>query len=85
MKMAHLTFMNSNIGVWVGPQFFGALKTNIPQVALQGVDPTAYPADLKGYLSQSGGSNNGAASMAKTVIDYAANCPTSAIVLAGWR
>jgi Cutinase len=77
--------MNSNIGVWVGPQFQAALKSSIPSVAFQGVDPTAYKADLSGYLSQDGGSNDGASSMAKAVIDYAAECPTSAIVLAGWR
>ena len=77
--------MNSNIGVWVGPQFQAALKTSIPNVAFQGVDPTAYKADLSGYLSEDGGSNDGASSMAKAVIDYAAQCPSSAIVLAGWR
>jgi hypothetical protein len=77
--------MNRNIGVWVGPQFFEAVKANIPNVAVQGVDPTAYPADLKGYLSESGGSDNGAASMAKTVIDYTSKCNNSIVVLSGWR
>ena len=54
-------------------------------VALQGVDPDAYPANLDDYLAESGGSDAGAASMAKAVEDYASKCPTSTIILSGWR
>lgn len=75
---------NSNIGVWVGPQFFDALRALIPGAAFQGVDQTAYPADLKGYLEQ-GGSDSGAESLQTTVDRYAELCPDRAIVVAGWR
>lgn len=78
------TNKNSNIGVWVGPQFFEALKADIKGVALQGVDPSAYPADLHGYMAEEGGSSAGAKSMAKMVIDYQTKCPKSAVVLSGW-
>lgn len=74
----------SNIGVWVGPQFFSALSSKISSVALQGVDPSAYKADLEGYLAE-GGSNDGAKSLAETVDAYIAKCPESAVVVSGWR
>ncbi|CRG89243.1 hypothetical protein PISL3812_06279 [Talaromyces islandicus] len=77
------TFDSGNIGVWVGPQFFEELSARIPSVTLQGVDSTAYKADLDGYLSD-GGSSDGAASLASTVNDYNSKCPDSAIVVSGW-
>jgi len=68
----------------VGPQFFGAIKAGIPDVALQGVDAAAYPANLKGYIVE-GGSITGAASLAKTVNAYTAKCKDASIVISGWR
>ncbi|KKA22717.1 Cutinase [Rasamsonia emersonii CBS 393.64] len=73
----------SNIGVWVGPQFFSALSSKISSVALQSVDPSAYKADLEGYLAE-WGSNDGAKSLAETVDAYVAKCPESAVVVSGW-
>jgi hypothetical protein len=73
-----------NIGVWVGPQFSSALSSLIPGAAFQGVDSTAYTADLEGYIAE-GGSNAGAASLAATVEAYTAKCPTTPIVVSGWR
>ncbi|EIW75914.1 carbohydrate esterase family 5 protein [Coniophora puteana RWD-64-598 SS2] len=77
------TFDSGNIGVWVGPDFNDALKSNIPSVAVEGVDPTAYPATLDSYLSE-GGSNSGAQSMAQTAQAYVQKCPNAALVIAGW-
>jgi len=51
--------------------------------AAQGVDPSAYPATLGGYLTEEG-SDDGAVSMARTVSSYVSKCPQSAIVISGW-
>lgn len=74
-----------NLGVWVGGEFAQSLKSLIPSVAIQGVDPDAYPADLNDYLSEDGGSDAGAASMAQAIEDYASACPKSTIIASGWR
>jgi len=60
------------------------VKAGIPGVALQGVDATAYPANLKGYIVE-GGSATAASSLAKTVNSYAAKCKDTTIVISGWR
>jgi hypothetical protein len=72
-----------NIGVWVGPNLQQGLA-KLPSVAFQGVDSSAYLADLQGYLGD-GGSNAGATSLAQTVTDYVAACPDSTVVITGWR
>ncbi|KAJ7067507.1 carbohydrate esterase family 5 protein [Mycena amicta] len=77
------TFDSGNIGVWVGPQFQAALTARIPGVAFQGVDPTAYLADLQGYLGEAG-SDSGAQALADTVEAYSAACPASTLVVSGW-
>lgn len=71
--------------MWVGPQFFEGLRTSIKGVALQDVDSDDYPADLNDYLEESGGSDAGAASMAKAIEDYTSQCPDSTIIISGWR
>ena len=73
-----------NIGVWVGPQFFDAVAQSLPSAALQGVDASAYVADMHGYLVE-GGSDAGAAALAQTVDAYVAACPQSSVVVSGWR
>ncbi|KAK7055391.1 carbohydrate esterase family 5 protein [Favolaschia claudopus] len=77
------TFDSGNIGVWVGPQFRSALEDSIESLAFQGVDSTAYPATLGGYLSN-GGPASGAQSLADTVTQYASECPQATIVVSGW-
>jgi len=76
------TFDEGNIGVWVGPALGQGLG-KIGPVAFEGVDPSAYKADLQGYLAD-GGSNAGSAALAKTVTAYSRACPDSAIVISGW-
>lgn len=49
------------------------------------MDPDDYPANLDDYLAEKGGSDAGATSMAKAVVDYASKCPASIIILSGWR
>jgi cutinase len=77
------TFDEGNIGVWVGPALMDAFRSGASSFAAQGVDASAYPADLNGYVNE-GGSDSGAASMASTAAAYAQACPDSAIVFAGW-
>ncbi|KAJ6502762.1 carbohydrate esterase family 5 protein [Mycena vitilis] len=77
------TFDSGNIGVWVGPQFQSALKSQINSLAFQGVDASAYPATLQTYLGESG-SDGGAQSLADTVTDYVSACPDSSVVISGW-
>ncbi|KAF7325057.1 Carbohydrate esterase family 5 protein [Mycena kentingensis (nom. inval.)] len=77
------TFDSGNIGVWVGPQFEAALRERIQNVAFQGVDPSAYLADLQGYLGESG-SDAGAQALADTVEAYARICPDTTHVISGW-
>ncbi|KIY65360.1 carbohydrate esterase family 5 protein [Cylindrobasidium torrendii FP15055 ss-10] len=74
------TFDRGNAGDWVGPNFFEALGDN---VAKQGVNSDAYPADLKGYLEE-GGSNAGSQALADTVQAYVAKCPNSPVIIVGW-
>lgn len=70
--------------MWVGPQFFQSVQQTVKSVALQGVDPNGYPADLQGYLSE-GGSNSGAQAMVDQIEQYAQKCPNSKIFVTGWR
>ncbi|KAI9163696.1 Cutinase-like protein [Paramyrothecium foliicola] len=77
------TFDSGNIGTFVGAPFRDDLLSKHSSVAFQGVDPSAYPADLAGYI-QEGGSKSCAKSLATDVEVYASACPQSKIVISGW-
>jgi cutinase len=77
------TFDSGNIGVWVGPQLGEALSSKISSLAFQGVDSSAYAADLQGYIGEDG-SNAGAQALADTVVAYSSACPDATIVITGW-
>jgi hypothetical protein len=74
----------SNVGVWVGPQFLAAVKSNVDSVAVQGVSEDAYPADLAGYLDEDGASEAGAQSLAAQVVAFTEACPDAKVVVSGW-
>lgn len=76
------TTETGNVGTITGPPFFQALYRNIgsSKVALQGVD---YPASIQDFLA--GGDNGGSQTMANLVNQTASRCPTSKIVLSGYR
>lgn len=71
-----------NVGSLAGPPFFNALVADLSnaEVAVQGVD---YPADVIGFLA--GGSSAGASTMAGHVKTIKSSCPTTKIVLSGYR
>ncbi|XWX01813.1 hypothetical protein V2A60_009842 [Cordyceps javanica] len=79
------TFDSGNIGPWVGQPFRDALysKFGAGRVALQGVDPRDYLADLDGYI-EDGGPESCAVSLGKAVERYSARCPLAKIVISGW-
>lgn len=70
------------IGSVVGPPFQSALQAALGSKSLsfQGVD---YPASIAGFLE--GGDPNGAATMAKDVTSTASSCPSTKIVMSGYR
>lgn len=77
----------SNIGPWVGCPLQDAVKAKFGKsvkVAFQGVSAQDYSADLNGYI-EDGGSAVCADSLARSVKDYAARCPSAKIVISGWR
>jgi len=78
------TFDSGNLGVWAGPQFLSAVQANVDSVAIQGVDPDKYAADLAGYLNDNGGSEDGAQALADQVTAYNEACPDSKVVISGW-
>ncbi|KAI1411630.1 hypothetical protein F5Y13DRAFT_191245 [Hypoxylon sp. FL1857] len=81
------TFDQGNLGPWVGGPFQDALvagskSVNI-EIAVQGVSPDDYPADLAGYIEE-GGSNSCAKGLGATVQKYFSHCPSSKIAIWGW-
>ncbi|KAL2823262.1 cutinase [Aspergillus cavernicola] len=75
------TTEGGNVGSLTGPPFFDALDETLGEgaAAVQGVD---YPADINGYLS--GGSTDGARTMASLTRTAASQCPDTDIVLSGY-
>jgi hypothetical protein len=71
-----------NVGLLAGPPFFSALNTRLgaSNVAVQGVD---YAASIPGYLE--GGDPAGASTMASLATQAASKCPSTQIVLSGYR
>lgn len=71
-----------NVGSLAGPPFFNALADIIgsQSLAVQGVD---YPATIAGYLE--GGDPGGAATLASLVSQAVSQCPSTQIVLSGYR
>jgi hypothetical protein len=76
------TTETGNVGTLAGPPFFNALEAKVGagNVAVQGVD---YPADIPGFLA--GGDAGGSTKMASLVAQAMSQCPSSKIVLAGYR
>lgn len=75
------TTQAGNIGDKPAIKFAKDLTTAVPGTIVQGVLP--YPADVFGYLA--GGSAEGAQSMASLVARAASQCPTSKIIMSGYR
>jgi hypothetical protein len=71
-----------NVGALAGPPFFNALADIIgsQNLAVQGVD---YGATIAGYLE--GGDPAGAATLASLVNLAASQCPSTQVVLSGYR
>jgi len=76
------TTEDGNIGALVGPSLESALDSRLGAniVAFQGVD---YPADIAGYLA--GGSAAGGTTLAGLVNTASTKCPSTQIVLSGYR
>ena len=76
------TFEAGNVGVLVGPPFFQALDLAIgdENVGVQGVN---YPASLEGYLED--GDAQGSTNLASLSEQVASLCPSTQIVLSGYR
>ncbi|KAI5859983.1 carbohydrate esterase family 5 protein [Durotheca rogersii] len=79
------TFDKGNLGPWVGGPFRDALlkKSSDVKIAVQGVSPDDYPADLAGYTEE-GGSDSCARGLGTAVQTYASRCPDSKIAIWGW-
>lgn len=71
-----------NVGTLAGPPFFNALTDMIgdSNVAVQGVD---YAASIEGYLE--GGDPEGASTMASLINQAISQCPSTQIVISGYR
>jgi cutinase len=70
------------MGLVAGPPFvsaLGAMAGGAANVAVQGVE---YPADVPGFLV--GGDKKGSALMAKMVGQIRAQCPDTALIMAGY-
>jgi len=76
------TTESGNIGSLVGPALESALDARLGSttVAFQGVD---YEANVAGYYA--GGSDTGASTMASLVNVASSKCPSTQIVLSGYR
>ena len=75
------TSESGNIGAIVGPPLEASLNNRLgSNVAFQGVD---YPATIENYLA--GGSSAGASTLASLVNTAATKCPSTQIVLSGYR
>jgi cutinase len=71
-----------NMGLVAGPPFvsaLGAMAGGAGNVAVQGIE---YPADVPGFLV--GGDKKGSALMAKMVGQVRAQCPDTALIMAGY-
>lgn len=76
------TTESGNVGSLAGPPFFSALNSALGanNVAVQGVN---YAASVAGYLE--GGDPAGASTMASLAAQAASKCPSTQIVLSGYR
>jgi cutinase len=73
---------SGTIGTTVGPQFKAALKTALGSKTLEFVG-VPYPANIWGFLE--GGDPGGSTTMANYVKAKASSCPSTKIVLSGYR
>ena len=71
-----------NVGTFAGPPFFNAVGNILgdSNIAVQGVN---YPASIAGYLE--GGDPAGANQLAALTNQAASKCPSTQIVLSGYR
>jgi cutinase len=76
------TTEQGNMGSLTGPPFVQAVgqAMGANNVAVQGID---YPADVPGFLA--GGDKGGSALMAKLVGQVMSACPTTKLVMSGYR
>src|SRR5690242_18239470 len=76
------TTEGGNMGTLTGPPFVQALGKMVGEenLAVQGVD---YPADVAGFLA--GGDADGSKLMAQLVGQTLAACPTTKLVISGYR
>lgn len=76
------TTEGGNMGTLAGPPFVQAMgqMMGAANVAVQGID---YPADIPGFLA--GGDAGGSKLMAQMVGQVMAACPTTNLVMAGYR
>jgi hypothetical protein len=76
------TTEGGNMGTLAGPPFVQAVGQMVgaDNVAVQGID---YPADIPGFLA--GGDAGGSKLMAQMVGQVKAACPTTSLVMAGYR
>lgn len=74
------TTEGGNMGIIAGPPFVSAIGSMMGgNVAVQGIE---YPANIPGFLA--GGDKAGSALMAKMVGQVRAQCPDTALVMAGY-
>lgn len=76
------TTESGNVGTVAGPPFFQSLAKSVgaQNLAVQGVP---YAADVPGFLA--GGDKTGSTAMAKLVTDTLTTCPSTKLVIAGYR
>jgi cutinase len=79
------TTETGDLGTLVGPPFQSAIQSAIGSATLNmmGVPAPAYPADIPDFLA--GGSASGSAAMASMVQSAMAACPTTKMVISGYR
>ncbi|KAI2627623.1 carbohydrate esterase family 5 protein [Hypoxylon sp. NC1633] len=79
------TFDQGNLGPWVGGPFRDALvsRSSKIKIAVQGVSPDDYPADLAGYVKE-GGSESCGRGLGAAVQKYVSQCPSSKVAVWGW-